>query len=85
MSVSVNRRLVRTAEKGYIGIFTNQVHEGDSVVLLKGARVPFVMRKCKAVGVPEDAWQIIGDGYLHGAMAGEAWDKEKESRTFTIL
>lgn len=84
MSACVNRRLARTREKGYLGIFTNQVYEGNSVVLLKGARVPVIMRKWYSPGVSDEVWQIVGDGYVHGIMDGKAWDPTK-CRKFTVV
>lgn len=46
------------------------------IVLLKGARVPFVMRRREG---EEFLWEIIGDGYLHGIMSGEAWEMENSN------
>jgi hypothetical protein len=42
------------------------------------------MRKNSRSGEP--CWQIIGDGYLHGVMSGEAWDKDRKSNdVFTFV
>ncbi|KAH6898141.1 heterokaryon incompatibility protein-domain-containing protein [Thelonectria olida] len=73
-AVNANRRLVRTKDKKYLGVFSERVQVGDSIVLLKGARVPFAIRKQPGSIGP---WQIVGDGYLHGAMGGEAWKKDE--------
>ena len=77
MSVCTNRCLVRTEKKRYLGIFAERVQEGDTVVLLKGARVPFVIRQSGRLGTSrEPLWKVVGDGYLHGIMHREAWKKE---------
>jgi hypothetical protein len=85
MKLCVNRRLVRTCGKGYLGVFAERVQEGDKVVLLKGSRVPFVLREsCKKGDGTERLWEVIGDGYLHGVMGGDAW-REDRCETFTLV
>jgi len=84
MSVRSNRRIVRRIEQQYLGLFPERIYEGDSVVLLKGARVPFVLRKSTQTRDDgEELWGIVGDAYVYGIMAGEAWD-ETNYRTFIL-
>lgn len=40
---------------------------GDSVVLLKGASMPFVVRKSG------EHWKLVGEAYIHGIMYGAAF------------
>ena len=63
------RRLFRT-KKGYIGVAQPQVQIGDVVALIKGARVPPVLRRD---GEKKDAWNVNGDCYVHGFMMGEGF------------
>jgi hypothetical protein len=54
---------------------------GDAVWLLRGANVPYVLRR---VGNPtrneatERVWEMIGDAYVHGVMQGEVWKDVKD-------
>lgn len=55
-------------ERGYMGI-ASRAREGDCVVLLAGATMPFILR-------PDGpASTVVGDCYIHGIMYGEAWDE----------
>lgn len=63
------RRLART-EKGYLGLVPPIAQPGDAIALLKGARVPIILRQ------KETAWELIGDSYIHGVMFGEAFEEE---------
>ena len=63
------RRLVRTA-KGYLGLVPREARTGDMIAILKGGRVPFVLRSRGG------SWQLIGASYVHGVMHGEAFDGE---------
>ena len=58
-------RLFRT-EKGYLGMGPVSVLPGDEVWVLAGARVPFVLRRCR----------LLGQCYVHGLMHGEGLPSE---------
>ncbi|KAK0609601.1 heterokaryon incompatibility protein-domain-containing protein [Bombardia bombarda] len=70
------RRVFTTAGRGYVGIGPRSVERGDGVYLLKGAKVPFVMRKGEG-----GMLKIVGECYVHGVMYGEevkdrmAWER----------
>ncbi|CZT10030.1 uncharacterized protein RCO7_03176 [Rhynchosporium graminicola] len=66
----IQRRMVVT-EKGYIGIAPRLAKEGDCIVLVKGGRVPLILRP------EEDQWELLGDCYVHGIMRGDAFDESK--------
>ncbi|KAF2131141.1 hypothetical protein P153DRAFT_313523, partial [Dothidotthia symphoricarpi CBS 119687] len=71
------RRLMVTNE-GIVGMAPCRSREGDAVCILFGCSIPLVLRQ---VGTPE-AWQVIGEGYVHGHMNGEVamlLKKEKKS------
>ena len=64
------RRMVRT-KKGYIGLAPRGTREGDWVVVCEGGRVPLVVRR------EGKGWVLVGEGYVHGIMGGEAWVGER--------
>lgn len=47
---------------------------GDSIALLEGGRVPYVLRA--KPGMENGPYEIIGDAYIHGITNGEAWNPE---------
>jgi hypothetical protein len=67
-----NRRIGKSS-KGYICLLPKATQPDDSIVIFKGGKVPFVVRK------HEDGchWRLIGEAYVHGIMFGEAWDESK--------
>jgi hypothetical protein len=66
----INRRMFTTRD-GYIGLGPKEMQPGDSIVLLSGGRLPFVLR-------PDgSSFRIVGDSYVHGMMAGEKYDSER--------
>jgi hypothetical protein len=64
-----NRRLIRT-QNGYIGLAPRLVREGDSIVLMKGAKVPFILRPSG------QSWKLVGECYIYGIMHGEAFNED---------
>ena len=70
VSFMINRRLFRT-DNGYMGLGPAIAEVGDYVVLVKGARMPFIVRPRGKL------WELMGDAYLHGAMSGHLWNEEK--------
>jgi hypothetical protein len=65
-----HRRLFLT-KKGYLGIASKSVRPGHVIAVLPGAQVPFVLRKYD-LAAEGSAWQLVGEAYVHGIMAGEA-------------
>ena len=51
--------------KGYVGIVPGQSEEGDSVVILHGGAVPFIMRRHHD---PPGQYVLLGECYVHGIM-----------------
>jgi hypothetical protein len=72
------RRVFRT-EKGYIGLVPSQAEVGDSVFVVKGGKVPLVLRRASRHD-GEESWELRSDCYLHGIMHGEAFDETKCGR-----
>lgn len=91
---AINRRFCMTA-RGYMALAPRSTMVGDSVVLLRGARAPFVLRKAQAVscegtgrvgaaGDVSNRWTIVGDCRVHGIMHGEAWDEQRCERMWIV-
>lgn len=63
---------------GYMGTAPWTVQEGDVVMFVAGAYVPYVFRPAG-----EGAWRLIGEAYCHGAMFGE--DLAMEGLNFEMI
>ncbi|KAH6616358.1 hypothetical protein C7974DRAFT_43540 [Boeremia exigua] len=78
-------------EKGYIGWVPLGSVEGDSIVLLSGGKVPYVLRPIEPnaatrnetdlgttnEGAAFQIFKFIGDAYIQGVMQGECYDLSK--------
>jgi hypothetical protein len=62
-----DRRMFCT-EKGYLGTGPWTALEGDVIMLVAGAKVPYVFRPSKKT---EGSWELVGEAYCHGFMFGE--------------
>ena len=60
------RRLMVTNE-GIVGVAPCRARQGDVVAVLYGCSIPVVLRG----DASQDAWLVIGEGYVHGYMNGE--------------
>lgn len=56
---------------GYFGLAPPSVEQGDAIFILRGGRVPFLLRK-----VSDTEHMIVGECYVHGIMHGEALKRE---------
>ncbi|KAI2616258.1 heterokaryon incompatibility protein-domain-containing protein [Hypoxylon sp. NC1633] len=63
------RRMIRTEERGLIGLAPVAIRPRDKIFLFKGSRVPIIVRQ------DGDRWLVVGDCYVHGVMEGEAFDE----------
>ncbi|CAI6337710.1 unnamed protein product [Periconia digitata] len=65
-----------------------QIEPGDTIAVLFGSRVPFILRKVESE--VENGYRLIGDCYIHGLMDGEAiqmWkdgDERAKLENFTL-
>ena len=67
------RRLMIT-DGGCVGMVPCRARQGDAVAILFGCSIPLILRK-----VPlREAWQIIGEAYVHGNMNGEVAELIKD-------
>lgn len=80
IGLSNYRQAVRSAARGRRGFLTStnrlacgadNVEVGDLVVIVLGAKVPFVVRK-RSNG---DGYTVLGEAYVYGYMDGEAADE----------
>jgi hypothetical protein len=46
---------------------------GDQIVLLRGSKTPFVVRKA----LKGEGWRLVGAANVKGMMGGELWSEEK--------
>ncbi|KAI0852756.1 heterokaryon incompatibility protein-domain-containing protein [Daldinia vernicosa] len=75
-----SRRLGIT-RRGYLGLFPRETQDGDTVCILKGCHVPFIVRVSNAATV-----RLVGECYVHGIMRGEAMHTEGfRWETITII
>jgi hypothetical protein len=65
-----SRALART-ENGYLALVPKGAQPGDSIALLKGGKIPFVVREADGEG----GLSLVGDSYVHGIMNGEAFEE----------
>ncbi|KAI1092525.1 hypothetical protein F5B19DRAFT_502241 [Rostrohypoxylon terebratum] len=69
MSLSKRLSIARfcVTRRGYAGLMPLDAKVGDSIVLIRGAVVPFVIRQDQENGFNK----LIGEAYVHGLMHGE--------------
>jgi len=65
-SVCKHRALFVT-KRGYIGLAPWNAAPGDSVVILKGGKTPFLLRLAPVIG----RYTLVGEAFVYGIMAGE--------------
>jgi hypothetical protein len=84
-------RALIVMKDGSMGSAPLQALPGDEVHILIGAKVPFILRRQTAgTGLLNDnnfefpSYTVIGDGYLHGVMEGEAIEGRNEECWETV-
>ena len=70
-TVAKGRVFISSQERRDIGWAPYGTRRGDMIVVFEGGEIPFVIR---AVEGRDDCFELVGECYLHGIMAGEAWD-----------
>lgn len=55
--------------KLYLGVGSESLTERDSVWIIRGSRVPLILRQ---QGGNENQFELVGGAYVHGFMDGEA-------------
>lgn len=69
------RRLMLT-DSGLVGVSPCRAREGDVVGILFGCSIPLALRKRGE----REAWQVIGEAYVHNFMNGEVVDLIKRGK-----
>ena len=81
---------VFATREGYFGVGPRTVAVGDRIFIVKGARVPLILRNLEGNSVNKYSPQIcrdysyVGRCYLHGCMDGEAIAPETEWQTLNL-
>jgi hypothetical protein len=78
VQISESRVLFLT-KNGRMGLGHGLTSVGDRIYVLKGAKVPFILRECEEKG----RYKIVSEAYVHGIMRGEAF-VEHDLRDITI-
>lgn len=81
MSVNMGRLLCVT-EKGYVAWAPRWVQEGDLIYRIVGSEVPCVLRSRNETGTGgAEAFELVGDVYVHGIMSNGAIETIDEPST----
>jgi hypothetical protein len=70
--IHYKRTLIET-KRGYLGLATDLLDEGDLVCVIGGAQVPLISRDRTG-----DTCRFVGECYVHGIMDGEAVQDPEE-------
>ena len=69
-------------KKGHVGTVPTLAQAGDIIAVLKGGRVPFIL---KASDTRPGAFRLVGECYVHGLMNGEGLSlPDVEEATFAL-
>ena len=72
------RRKFFTTHNGLIGLGPRSIKPGDSVCILSGGLVPFILRE------DGSGYRLVGESYVHGLMEGEAVRESTRFEEFLI-
>jgi hypothetical protein len=76
-------------EDGLVGLAPSIAEVGDAVVIFKGAKFPYVLRRQKLQkrkvlsdneSDDKELWPLVEEAYVHGVMYGELFDKEGKTK-----
>lgn len=72
-NITIVYKCFTVTKQGYFALVPPETREGDTIALLKGGQVPFVLRNASKSGAA--GWELLGPCYVHGIMHGEQWDE----------
>ena len=81
VATTPHRRFFIT-KKGYMGLGPVWMQPDDQVVILPGARVPFLLRRATnpvPLDLGDSVYRMMGECYVHGFMDGQACDGQASS------
>lgn len=74
MSSYSSQRSFMTTKRNFLGVAPVSALEGDQIWILRGSRIPFVLRT-----LPNGNHKVIGEAYVHGFMRGELFTRDHQS------
>lgn len=74
----VHKRRFFQTNKGYLGLGPWDTKPGDSVVVLFGGRLPFILRECDKWNDEARNFEFLEISYVHGLMDGEGLEVGEE-------
>lgn len=83
-SAAVTARRFATTKKGYMGLMPRGAMLGDSVCVILGSHVPFLVRRVPHGEADTKRYQLLGECYLQGIMNGEVMASAPESEMTEI-
>ncbi|RMJ09839.1 hypothetical protein CDV36_010530 [Fusarium kuroshium] len=84
ISVEAFRKRGFTTDTGLIGLGSGDIQVGDSISVLGGGRMPFVLRRVEGPGGGV-AYQYIGHAYVHGIMDGEVMEEGRDMEWISLV
>ncbi|RYP46987.1 hypothetical protein DL768_006910 [Monosporascus sp. mg162] len=72
-------RLVAVTRAGRLCLVPPLTREGDAVFIPFGSQVPYAVRRADWSPASKDAYELVGEAYVHGMMDGEALDNMSET------
>ncbi|KAM6534590.1 hypothetical protein FALCPG4_19031 [Fusarium falciforme] len=73
-----------STDKGMIGLGNRDIQVGDSICVLGGGSMPFILRQVERHG-GDIAYQYIGQAYVHGIMVGEAMNEGRDLEWISLV
>jgi hypothetical protein len=68
------------SDEGYVGLVPATARNGDMIVVVPGANMPFVLRECFG----QYTHRLVGEAYVHGIMDGEFMEMAPVAETFHL-
>ncbi|KAL7964967.1 heterokaryon incompatibility domain-containing protein [Trichoderma sp. SZMC 28014] len=88
IKIILNGKRLFVSNEGYIGWGPNAMMPGDTIAVLYGSKMPFVLRAVSdqnpQAGLA-NAYTVVGECYVHGLMNGEALQNAKMSEQDFLL
>ncbi|EFQ28953.1 heterokaryon incompatibility protein [Colletotrichum graminicola M1.001] len=90
--ITPGRQVLKT-KQGYLGLGPATAVAGDEVWLIKGSRMPLILRNTKATpmangnaaGVKGETHALVGETYIHGIMYGEMLTKDPTGNFHSVV
>ncbi|KAM0541268.1 hypothetical protein ACHAPJ_013313 [Fusarium lateritium] len=71
-----------STDTGKIGIGNRDIRVGDSICILGGGNMPFILRQVEGHAA---VYQYIGQAYVHGIMDGEMMDEGQDMEWMSLV